>query len=338
VFALALLTAAKPSHAEEDAQRSQRFIQAGELMKSERWSEAKARLEQLWSERRTYDVALNLGLTEYNLKHIPQAANYLSYALATIPPREKPEAVKRARDILAICKAELGTMAVTVDNNGAEIYVDGAALAPSPPVNEVYVTPGTHGFEVRLDAHDTEKWEAEFVAGQKQTRHVALRPTSATTLAALPNGTTPRAAPAPVPFKEPEAKHGSWVPVIVGGALTLAGAAVGTTFEILRSNRRDDSQSLLANLDNNDCSSPAGRVATSCRKLHDANRDYDNYGRYELTGFAISGVALAATAAYFFITRPDHGKRENPNSTPSTLQFNATLSRERSFVTVGTNF
>src|SRR5450432_1423101 len=66
-----------------------RYREALDAFRKGQWPDARRLLLALWSEAHSYDVAVTLVQTEYQLGHYAAAARYLEFALVNIPPTEK---------------------------------------------------------------------------------------------------------------------------------------------------------------------------------------------------------------------------------------------------------
>jgi hypothetical protein len=327
LLALALggIFAARVARADDEQTRRQIFEQARSAMSAGRWQEARAGYQRLWNDRHTYDVALQLGQAEYNLKHLRDAAEHLAYGLMLLPPREKPETVERSRQLLAACRPSLGALDLRVKNQGADIIVDTKLVAEAPLVTEIFVEPGEHRFEVRLDGHASEAFTVRLDAGQTKTRVVELKPivTSAATAEPAPRRPKPARPRFELPDQPPPLEtHASWAPVVVGGLLTVAGLSAGLGFQLVRNARESEANRIRSNLGSNSCSQPP---VGDCQRLVELASDYDSFGKLELLSFVVGGVALVGTGTYFFVARPDQSKAASARLGP--LHFGAHVAK-----------
>ncbi len=103
-----------------------------------------------WELNPTFDVAYNLGNTEYQLKKHKEAATYLSFALRHWPLLKGVAKLKpNAEQWLAESRAQVGALKVSVSVAGAEVLVDGKGVGRAPLEGEVFVDPGEHRVEAR---------------------------------------------------------------------------------------------------------------------------------------------------------------------------------------------
>lgn len=293
--------------ADDDATRSRLFDEALNAAQAGRWEEAHVVYERLWSDRRTYDVALLLGQAEYNLKRYRAAAEHLSYGLKALPASGSPQVAERSRQILDLCKDEVGTLELQVKNKGAEVLVDGSVVAEAPLITPVFVEPGEHRVDVRLAGHAPESFTIALGAKQSKSRSVELKP-----LVAEPSPVK-AAPPAAAALSEPPAapeSHASWTPVVAGGLVALAGVSAGVAFEFARQSADDRATKVRNGLIQKvhspyPCANATKELANECDRVLDGLEDYDRYGRMELASFIVSAAALIGTGTYFFVARPD---------------------------------
>jgi hypothetical protein len=328
VILLGNTTVTRVAHANDEQSRRQIYEQAREAIQSGRWEEARSLFQELWNSRRTYDVALQLGQAEYNLKRYRDAAEHLAFGLMLLPPREKAATAERSQQLLNRCKQEVGAIDLRIKNKGADVLVDGQTVAESPLVTEIFVEPGMHSVSVQLGGHHPTSFTIQLAAGETQRRTVELKPLSATTgepSTASRDAQTDRPEPIDSPPALPT-HHASWVPVVVGGALALAGISTGLGFQLVRNARHDESQRMRADLQGS-CATPTASNADTCRRLYEIASDYDRYGRVELGSLVLGGAALLGTGAYFLIARPDQATAAT-EARRGPLRFGADITRD----------
>lgn len=328
------------ARADDDQARRQVYEQARDAFQAQQWEQARAFYGQLWNERHTYDVALQLGLTEFNLKRLRDAAEHLAYGLMLLPPREKAETAERAEQILGLCKLEVGTVDLRVKNKGADVFVDGAFVTSAPLVTEIFVEPGEHAFEVRLEGHAPEAFTLMLDAGQATARVVELKPLVAQNAAApaTPTPTRSVASPTKLPTSAPVAtSHASWTPILASGLLTIVGVSAGVGFQLVRNAREDESERIRADLSRNQCAGSSPGLPDGCDRLKELAADFDRYGRFELASFIVGGLALIGGSTYFVLARPDRAKPPTwANWGP--LRFRSDITTHRGQIMVSADF
>jgi hypothetical protein len=336
LVSLLCLCTARLAGAEDEQTQRALFERARAHLKNEQWDKARELFEKLWNDRNTYDVALQLGQAEYHLGQYRNAAEHLAYGLATLPPREKLETAERSRQILALCRREVGTLDLRVKNKGAEILVDQKVVGITPLLTELYVEPGAHRFEVRLAAHQSVTWTLQFTADQtqwKEVQLVALVPPSNDREQPASKGRRPSTPP---PRQADDAAHrASYVPVVAGGIVTAAGLTAGIVLQLARNSRKAEANDIQSRIGANGCGTPSAAAQGDCERLVTLGADYDSFGRLELLSFLFGGAALLGTGTYFFVARPD---RAEPNTAswhgPLRINASRTLRETRCDITL----
>ncbi|AUX20265.1 hypothetical protein SOCEGT47_007310 [Sorangium cellulosum] len=277
--------------------------------------EAEAALESAWELSPTFDVAYNLGNTKYQMKKHREAAQHLSYALRNWPlikaaARLKPIAEQR----LAESRSQVGAVTVTVSAAGAEVLVDGKAMGKAPLEGEIFVEPGEHQVEARLEAY----------VPANQTVRVAKGGTAEVTLAMAPvqreaqevasganaeaGASTPGArAGAPVAEPSPAAPvepvppppGRSWVPVIALGVASAVGLGVGIGTTVASNNANSEAraqQGKIFGAGGGCLASPS--FVGQCTELHRAAESAGRLGDVALGSYIASGALATAALTY----------------------------------------
>jgi PEGA domain len=104
-----------------------------------------------WKLKKSFDVAGNLGNLEFDLKKWRAAAEFLSFAIRAFPAGGKPGLRDALLKSLEEAQKQVGQLHVRVNRPGAEVFVDGVSIGLAPLADEVYVEPGTHLIEGRLE-------------------------------------------------------------------------------------------------------------------------------------------------------------------------------------------
>jgi hypothetical protein len=133
------------------ARQRQLFAQGNQLYDQGRYADAEAAYIEAWKLKKSFDVAGNLGNLEADLKKWRPAAEYIAYAIREFPAGGKPGLRDELLRRLAEAKAQVGALRVQVNRPGAEVYVDGVSVGVTPLPDEVFVEPGNHLVEVRLE-------------------------------------------------------------------------------------------------------------------------------------------------------------------------------------------
>jgi PEGA domain len=257
--------------------------------KTGQWAVARASFLAAWSLKQHWQIAGNLADCELTLGKYREAAAHASYYLRDAPADRK----QRAQVLVDKAAAHIGTLVVRVDQPGAEVLVDGEAVGKSPLPDPVFVDPGHHTVQARLDARFATGQADVLAAGRKDVALVLQEP--ATT-------------PAPV-------RAGPSLPVIVTGAsVTGAGLVVGTILAVVAHGKASDANTQLATLGPGS-TSPCAASASTCDTINGDRRARDALSDASMGTFIGAGAVALATLGYAIFTpkaKPAAGIRALP--------------------------
>ncbi|WP_438008005.1 PEGA domain-containing protein [Sorangium sp. So ce321] len=319
VIAAPDLAAAQPAAPQEAsasadaARRADTLVQkAGRLYSDGKYEEAEEILLSAWELNPTFDVAYNLGNTEHKLKKHREAAQYLSFALRHWPllktvAKLKPTAEQR----LAESRAQVGAVTVTVGVAGAEVLVDGKAVGRAPVEGEVFVEPGEHRVEARLEGYAPASQTVSVPKGG--TAEVRLPMTMAKSdvkeAAPVANGIEGGSAATGAPVAEQPRTPSetqrqrplerSWVPVIALGAASVVGLGVGVGTTVASNSANSEAraqQDAIFTAGGGCLASPS--FAGQCAELHRKGERAGRLGDIALGSYIASGVLAAAAVTY----------------------------------------
>jgi hypothetical protein len=264
-----------------------------------------------WELNPTFDVAYNLGNTEYQLKKHKEAATYLSFALRHWPLLKGVAKLKpNAEKWLAESRAQVGAVTVTISMAGAEVLVDGKGVGRSPLEGEVFVDPGEHQVEARhLDYEPasqtvsvakgaTAEVKLSMALAQAAPRASAAVKTEGRTNAAGATAGGPVMGQLPAgPVAPPPKKN--WVPVIALGAASAVGLGVGIGMTVASNSANSDGRAQRDQIfaDGGGClASPS--FAERCAKVERSAQRAGLLGDIALGSYIASGVLAAAAVTY----------------------------------------
>ena len=280
-----------------------RYRHALEVFKQGKYVEARGLFLELWNEAQTYDVALELVQTEYQLGHYAAAANYLQFALANVPPTEKIEKTEEYKKNLVDLQGRTARVRIAVDQPSAEVLLDSEPVGTSPLASDIYVEPGPHTVEVRLGER---KATQSVDAPRGSTVSVDLKLGAPASAESSPFDLGTSHMPAVTSRLEaPKLDHasrpveGRTVAIWTGAGVTAIALGFGIGFALKSSSASDDAKNSQSQLAPGACASPA--KASSCAALSHSLDDRNSANKAETISFAVAGVAAAATAAMFFI-------------------------------------
>jgi tetratricopeptide (TPR) repeat protein len=292
LFGLGVLLTAQPAAAEKPREGSAaavkgqapeaRAAQLDELFKvgvahysAKRYQEAEAAFLEVWRERRTFDVAANLGHAEYQLGKLPEAAGHLSYALENWPMVGKPGPRELAARRLAEAKGQLGTLVVRVSRPEAEIAIDGKRVGEARVGNEVFVMPGKHRVEAKLAGYEPAATTLEVGKGTSRKVALALRPV------------------------EQDSGGKNLAVIVSGAAVSLAAVGTGVGSWLAGEGKRDQAEEIARTIPDGGCDRSLGKpLNAKCDELKSALQASDTLKNVGIV-FLMTGSAVGvATIVY----------------------------------------
>lgn len=191
--------------------------------------------------QRHHQIAGALGHVEEALGRHREAAEHLSFYLretrdlASASPRDR---AMLERD-LAVAEAKIGVVAVTGLPRGADVLVDGAHIGKAPLLDPVFVDPGRHVIEARLEGYVSRVEARELTPGSRAEVVMSLSPTPPPAAPLRPVAERPAMPIVPVrgTLRDPVVIGGAAVTVVaagVGAALTGWWAGLGASGDCLR--------------------------------------------------------------------------------------------------------
>ena len=263
---------AAPSGQSDDATVAiarERFKEGVAFFDKKEFDKARVAFLQAYALKKHPAVLLNLAQSELRSSHEADAAKHFAAYLreasnATDGERQAAEAGLNAT------KSAVAEIAVSVDEGGAEVYLDGSLEGLSPLPGSLYVTSGSHSVEARkagkstalqLNASPGKQLHADLTFATKPPPIVAVAP-----------GPTPssEAAPEPTPPSEPSGGRKpffKWLvssPVgWVGLGLTGVGVGSGIGFSIASKKNYDNADSIAAQITSNAKADAAPAMAST---------------------------------------------------------------------------
>jgi tetratricopeptide (TPR) repeat protein len=282
------------------------IVQANRAMDENQLESARALFLKAWGLKRSYDVAAGLGQAELELGRFRDAAEHLEYCLREFPPTENRELEKEIRAGFERAKEHVGVLALTVDRARADVLVDGVRVGSAPLPSVLFLEPGPHAIEARLDG-----------ASAAERVDVAVGKEHGLTLRLQDEAPAPTASPSSSPgISRP------WIPITLG-AIALAGAGTWAGFLIASNNAEDDVERYRDQLGGNGCTQGAVNAET-CANAQDAYDRQRRNATISRVGLSVAVLAGAATAGYLLFAPP---KRE-AKPTGRTLRPLVALDRQ----------
>jgi hypothetical protein len=293
------------------------FHEGVRFVTQQSWKEAEEKFLGAWALNPTYDVAANLGQTQYRMGKYRDAAEHLAFALKHWPIIGKKEPREGAQKRFEEVRGHVGAVKIQVSVAGATVLVDGKEVGKSPIEIEVYVEPGKRTFAAKLAGYEDAKQTIEATAGGEQSVTMALM-ASVSAAKVVPAASASAAQSPPVPSAGSSTQRRSVVPgVVLGGA---AGVALATSIGLLvnggakGSSARDTHDAILKA--GHSCVMGASNYDARCAQLSNTGKAGDTLHNVGVGLLVGAGVAAVGAAAYFLW--------------PVSSASRATMSRRRS--------
>jgi hypothetical protein len=266
-------------------------------------NEAHQLFQQVWDIQPSSDVAMELAQTEIDLGQFALAAEHLDYAIHNFTPSINDKMRNIAKQAFADTLKRVGKLHIVMNQDAAEIFVRGRSVGTSPLKKDVYIDPGPCSVEARFESsHDKQEVLAE--VGKETTVALALR--------AAPSSSQPAAAAAPVaaaPIESPseaaipvENAKRSVVPVVIGGALFVVGAATAIGFKLDESSADSAADRARKTVGPAGCG-PGSPTSGECSTIADSAKTHDRDVKFQVAGLVLAGTAAVATSLYWFWPR-----------------------------------
>ncbi|APR87775.1 Dihydrolipoamide acetyltransferase component of pyruvate dehydrogenase complex [Minicystis rosea] len=243
------------------------FQQANKLYDEGKYPQAEAAYLQAWKLKKSYDVAGNLGNLEADMNKPRAAAEHLSYAVREFPAGGRPALRDALMKRLGEVSRLVGTLRFQVNKPGAEVFVDGQSLGTSPIQNELYVDPGNHSVEARLEGYPPVVMNVTVPKGKTEQVSLTLVPPAGPSKAVIGAGAAVGGAA-----------------IVVGAVLLGVSASKGSTVSSLQTEIKAKGG----------CADGNAATAAQCSDLRDAGASkatLGNAGLWMLVGGGVVGVA-----------------------------------------------
>jgi|HubBroStandDraft_6_1064221.scaffolds.fasta_scaffold163497_1 hypothetical protein len=235
------------------------FQKGNRLYADKKWGEAEAAFAAAWALNPSFDVASNLGAAQFQLGKYRDAAEHLAFALRQWPLIGGPTRRQIALDRLRECRKHVGALGIRASTAHVEVQVDGHAVGATPLDLEVFVEPGRHVVEGRLEGYEAARQDVDATAGAGMTVTLAMVATPAVPAVQAPAkeevGAVVKKEEVPVPPPVPPTlpvKEGGWKPglpvLVTGGALAVVGLAVGVGLTVAANGKSADATAMRAGL------------------------------------------------------------------------------------------
>jgi hypothetical protein len=316
--------------AEDDATADRLFNQGNSLTRDKKGEEALAAYLGAWKARRTFEIAVNLGLLEIDLNKPRDAAEHLNLALLNVP-KEAPDALRtELQHALDDAKTKIGTVTIAT-SEGGELLIDGESSQglKAGTATDLFFLPGSRRLTLHLDGYEDASQTIEITQGSAQRISLSLTkrppPPEIVDTPLRPVRHLPASPPSP-------ARKRSMVPVVIGGVLVAAGLAIGIGETFAANAKSSDAYSQRATIlaqatpqlaaSSSECYQPVGAMVDQCTALANTWKASDRAHNIAVGGFIGGGAALVLTTAYlvFWPAPKRPGVRATLRLIPGTLE------------------
>lgn len=315
----------------------ERFQEGVKYYDAKQYTRARASFLQAYALKKHPAVLLNLAQSELRSGYEADAAKHFAQYIREAKDASAAER-QEAEKGLSSAKASVAEMSVAVDQDAAELFVDGNLEGRTPLPGPVFLKPGSHSLEARKDGQ-TASSTVTAIAGQSGS--VSLSFSAAPTEGPLPTppvgptgpvGPGPQPTPGPGGAPPPTADSGTSKPSFtqwaasspvawIGGGVAVVGLAGGVGFALAAKQSYSDadtirntilSEAVKRNVSGGPCDpnqdpQTAKDFANACDKYTQRVDDGDSQKSMATVSFVIAGVAVAGTVIYYFV---DTGSNE----------------------------
>lgn len=286
------LTGAAPAQVKIDPEKraTELYQRGNEFYDKSKYAEAETMYRAAWELRQSFEIAGNLGDVEIIQGKPREAAEHLSFAIRVFPESGKPAQKEALRKRLREAASLVGTVNISVNVPGAEVFVDGKSVGKAPLANEIYVDKGDRVIEAKLEGHEPATETVKATAGSTHDVKLALK--------ALPK---PKKDVGDGGGGSSSSGSTAKTGLVVGGIIvTTAALATGIGLTVAANGKSTDANGLLDRSQKIPGTCPA-KEPVLCGELLSAWEDNDSYTNMAVTSFVVAGIAGAATAATYFL-------------------------------------
>jgi hypothetical protein len=271
-----------------DEQAAHLLAAGNKAFKEGKFAAAEQAYAEAFALKKGYDISGNLGAAELAQGKLRACAQHLAFTLRAFPITGDPALREQMEKALAQCRRGAGAVRVDPEVRGATVLVDGRAAGDALVVDEVFVEPGEHVFEARLEGYTGAPRRVVVERGGAVSVTLPLTP-----LPPPPSRVVVQVVPARRRSVIPGLGMAAAAVVALGGGAAFLGASAGK-----RSNGGLLSSQILGH--GGSCVAGAGNYdAGRCPTLQSDLRADDALHDAAIGAFVVGGAAAAATAAYF---------------------------------------
>jgi hypothetical protein len=170
----AVTTLSSTTAAATDRARSL-HIEGAKLYEEGKYEQAYVAFVAAWALKKHPQIAGNLADCEMKLGKYRDAAEHYRFITRNASGDVKPEDQRRAEGRLKEAQQKIATVEIATSLAGAEVSVDGVLLGKSPLAEALFLEPGRHTIETRLDGYAPMTQAIDAAAGSSQTVRLEMK-------------------------------------------------------------------------------------------------------------------------------------------------------------------
>lgn len=277
---------AASSDMDDDAAR---LLAAGNrAFKEGKFAEAEKAYSEAFAIKKGYDIAGNLGAAQLAQGKLLEAAQHLAFTLRMFPLTGEPALRDQMQKAYDQCRQGVGAVRVNLAVRGATVLVDGVAVGEAPLADEVFLEPGDHVFEAKLEGYTGAPQHVSALKGASVEVTLALSP--------LP---PPRPVKTSVEVVAVRRRNPAPGIALAGVALLTFGAGAG--FLSLSASKRSNAEVLRTQILDvgHGCVNGAANYDSRCTSLESTLHSDDTWHDVAVGSFIVGSAAAVGAAAYF---------------------------------------
>jgi tetratricopeptide (TPR) repeat protein len=291
-FVMAISLAARSSLA--DSQNSEQLLQDGiALRRAGKDAEALELFRRAQQTSPSPRVLAQISLAEQALARWAEAEEHLSLVLET----NDPWVIERRSlllEALEDVRSRLGTLQITVNQTGAEVWLDGNHVG-AVPIKPLRVVIGKHQVEVRASGFMPAVQTVQIRSGATTTVNFSLnavRERSAALLRQASRGAVPEESPPVRQEASSWRRTVGWIGIGAAGIFLVGAITAHNTREREMAAYNDDSHCLHGSLSRNE-------------RCGDRLQAAETAQTFAVLGYTATGVTLGASV-FLFVAEPSH--------------------------------
>jgi hypothetical protein len=271
-------------------------IEGAKLYDEGKYEQAYVAFIAAWALKKHPQIAGNLADCEVKLGKYRDAAEHYRFITRNTSGDVKPEDQRRAEGRLREAQQKIAVVEIGISAAGAEVSLDGMAQGKSPLADALFLEPGRHTIEARLDGYASTTRTIDAAVGSSQAVRLEMKSSS---FPVNPPGvpTAPLAAR-------------SMAPVVVLGGIAAVGLAAGVAVFVAGNGKLSTAEGLHKGIldAHRSCVPGASNFDARCADVDSVSASADTFHRIGV-GAMVGGGAAAIGAVVYLLW---------PSSTPTT--------------------